>query len=168
MSAIAAVPHAGESHVFFNQHSQCIDYLANLFIELESKASKAFDNAFRLDIPAEDLKQTLISIADTRGYINADGSKNLRGSQYELILTFAPSFHIDHQATARFRYALIWEKNLKGLISEIFEGSMRYELRPEGKDILSSVKLSDRAMQLYKKCRVESRIPILKVRAVAE
>src|SRR5215467_12598882 len=62
------------------QAIQTLDYLADLFLHLERKASEAYDAAAKLDVPAEQLKDKLIFLAGDLGSTEKDGSRVLRGT----------------------------------------------------------------------------------------
>src|SRR5215469_8626641 len=146
---------------FGPQAVQTLDYLADLFLHLQRKASEAYDAAYKVDAPLEQLKDKLIFLAGDLGSTEKDGSRILRGTQYEITLRFGESNFFDPARVCSFRYELIKNRIARGMLSDIFEGKITYTFRPAAERILERLKLSGELLQLYEECR--SRTPILKV-----
>ena len=138
------------------------------FVEAERDASRAYQVAYLLDAPAEQLKQQLIELVQEFGVSNADGSKKLRVGEFELTVTAARSRRVDHIAIRRFRYALIKDgRGANGIASEIFEADMVYSFRRCAPAILEGMKLSGKLRDLLEKCEIVSTMPILDVSRIA-
>ena len=142
-----------------------IDILAMRFLELQQKASRAYDDAYMLDLPHEHLKERLIGLVRRLGCRFSD-STVLRGQNYELSLRLAAPAGADSEIICRLRYALIREGIAKGLLQSIFEGKMLYTFTPDADKHLRALSLSKNLKELYKECRRSTQTPILDVRLI--
>jgi hypothetical protein len=154
-SAIAPVA------TFEPQTIETLDYLADLFLDLQRKASEKYRGAFIYDQPLENLREKLIGIASDVGTSSPDGSKILSGTQYEIRLTFGASNYFDPLAVTSFRYSLLRRGVPKGTLPEIFEGSVRYQFRASAKSVIDRLRLPAELLVQYESCR--SKTPILTV-----
>lgn len=134
------------------------------FVEAERDASRAYQVAFLMDVPHEQLKDQLTAFVQEFGIVNADRSQRLRVGEFELIVRPARSSRVDHIAVRRFRYALIRDgRGRHGLAAEIFEADMVYTIRPYAREILAGMKLSGQLRDLFDRCEIVSESPILDV-----
>jgi hypothetical protein len=72
-----------------------LDSLAERFLSLQHLAAQAYAEAFRFDQPHEELKDFLIALASDHGKREANGSRILRATQYEIRLSFGTSNYFD-------------------------------------------------------------------------
>ena len=150
---------------FGPQAVQTIDYLCDLFLPFQKRASEAYDAAYKVDTPAEQLKDKLIFLAGDLGSTEKDGSRILRGTQYEIRLKFGESNFFDPARVCSFRYELIKNGFGRGMLTDIFEGKITYSFRPTAEEIFTRLKLSGELARLYEQCR--SRTPILRVSPIS-
>jgi hypothetical protein len=144
---------------------ESLDYLACLLLELERKAAKAYDEAYRADLPHEALRDKLLGMAADIGTQNDDGSKSLKGSEYEIRLSLGESHFFDPDAVRGFRYALIRHGVAKGMLTDIFKGTVRYSFTESAQRLVKNLALPDHLLAIYEQCR--SRTPILTVSPIS-
>lgn len=148
-----------------SQAIETLDYLASLFVELERRAAKLYDEAYGADFRHEQLRERLIEIARDIGRQAADGSRVLMGKECEIRLSFGASSYFAPHAVTSFRYALIRHKVAKGILPEIFRGTVSYQFRESAKRVLDSLKLPDHLLAQYESCR--QRTEILRVSPIS-
>jgi hypothetical protein len=68
-----------------------------------------------------------------------DGSKVLSGREYEIKLTFGASNYFDPERVRQFRGALLREACFKGLLAEIFVGTMNYSFSARAEQVLGDL-----------------------------
>jgi hypothetical protein len=144
-----------------SQAIETLDYLATVFLELQHRAAKLYGEAYRADFPHEQLKERLIEMVRDVGRQAADGARVLTGNEYEIRLTLGASNYFDPDAVTSFRYALIRHGFAKGILSDIFTGSMQYQFKDSANKILDRLRLPASLRQMYEGCR--SRTEILSV-----
>jgi len=143
------------------QAVETLDYLASLFLELQRTAAKLYDEAYRADYPAERLRDQLIMMVDELGSAGINGSKVLKGNLFEIRLHFGISNYCDPDAVSALRYNLIRRGIAKGVLTDLFTGTVRYAFKESAKAILDRMKLPDEVRKLYQQCA--SKTPILTV-----
>jgi hypothetical protein len=147
-----------------NIHSRridTVDYLASVFLELQRKAAKLYDEAYRADIPHEQLKERLMLMVDEFGTACESGSKTLKGNLYELKVALGASSFCDPDAVTTLRYGLIRRGIAKGLLTELFTGTVRYTFKESARAIIERMELPEEVRKLYQQCI--SNTPILTV-----
>ncbi len=142
-----------------------VDALAEEMLTLKGKVGSILEKAQQDSKPHLDRMGELKEVAErwirAFGSAHAEKSKLLHGILYEIMGTFGMSTSIDAAAVEAFRKGLVKSKQAK-LLKKLFTKTVRFDLNPDGAEIVKGVTLKPRLVALWAKCFVnQSKTPVI-------
>jgi len=159
MAAVSSFPNRQQAT------SDDVDFLAARYLEAEKAAAEAYRIALDIDQPHERLKEELILLSDDLGIPTEPHTKLLRGSAHEVLVKYCVGNLLDHEAVNAFGN-MLRRKGVRGLFSQVFQGTMQWQLRSDAGEFLKQVRLTAELQNLYDRCRRVERTPTLEVQRI--